>query len=60
MDAETVKFKKLNTPLKVSENNTKAHATQLVVTHDGKYFACCDNDCSVLLFKKDHFNGDPN
>ena len=60
MDSETVTFKKLNTPLKVSENNHKAYATQLVVTHDGKYFACCDNDCSVLLFKKDHFNGDPN
>ena len=58
MDAETVQFKKLNTPLKISETKVKYHATQLIVTHDGKYFAVCDNNCAVSLFKKDHLNGD--
>jgi len=59
MDADTVQFKTLNPPLKLSERHSKNYATQMIVSHDGKYFACCDNDCSVLLFKKDHLNGDP-
>lgn len=59
MDADTIQFKTLNPPLKLSERPTKTYATQLIVTHDGKYFACCDNECSVLLFKKDHLSGDP-
>jgi WD40 repeat protein len=58
MDSETVQFKKLNTPLKISERSTKYHAIQLIVSHDGKYFAVCDNNSSVSLFKKDHLNGD--
>jgi hypothetical protein len=36
----------------------KYHATQLIITKDGKYFAVCDNNCAVSLFKKDHLNGD--
>ena len=59
MDAETVQFKKLNTPLKLSERQSKNYATQMIVTHDGKYFAVCDNESSVSLFKKDHMNNDP-
>jgi len=58
MDAETVQFKKMNTPLKLSERNNKAYATQLIVSHDGKYFAVCDNNSGVSLFKKDHLLGD--
>ena len=30
----------------------------MVITHDGKYFACCDQNRAVSLFKKDHLNGD--
>lgn len=59
MDADKGEFKTLNPPLKLSERHSKNYATQMIVTHDGKYFACCDNECSVLLFKKDHLNGDP-
>jgi len=58
MDSETVQFKKLNTPLKISDQVLKKYATQMVVTEDGKYFAVCDNNCAVSLFKKDHLNGD--
>ena len=54
MDSETVKFRSLSTPLKLSERHNKSYATQMVVTDDGKYFAVCDNNCSVSLFKKDH------
>jgi hypothetical protein len=32
----------------------------MVVSPDGKYFAVCDTNCAVSLFKKDHINGDPN
>ena len=58
MDAETVQFKKMNTPLKLSERISKTYATQLIVSHDGKYFAVCDTSSNVSLFKKDHMNGD--
>lgn len=58
-DAETLTFKKLNSPLKVSETNPKAFATQMVFSSDGKYFSVCDNMCSVLLFKHSHYQNDP-
>lgn len=58
IDAETVQFKKLNTPLKISDRSNKNHATQLIITHDGKYFAVCDNNSCVSLFRKDHLNND--
>ena len=31
----------------------------MIVSSDGKYFACCDKNSAVALFKKDHINGDP-
>jgi len=59
MDSQTGQFKKLNTPLKTTDRPTKYPITQLIVSHDGKYFACCDTNSAVALFKKDHINGDP-
>lgn len=32
---------------------------QLIVSADGKYFACSDKSNCVNLFKKDHLNGEP-
>lgn len=32
---------------------------QLIVSTDGKYFACSDSNNCVNLFKKDHLFGDP-
>jgi WD40 repeat protein len=58
MDARTGTFLKLTTPLKTSER--KGHSVkQLIVSHDGKYFATCDTNRCVCLFKKDHLQGDP-
>lgn len=42
MDSKTGLWKKLNGPLKVSEDK-RPLITQMIVSEDGKYFACCDN-----------------
>ena len=57
MDSQTGHFKKLNTPLKTSDRKGYP-IKQLIVSHDGKYFAVSDNNRSVCLFKKDHLHGD--
>ena len=59
LDAQEAEFKNQNTPLKTSDRGNKAAITQLIITHDGKYFAVCDTVKCVCLFKKDHLNGDP-
>jgi len=59
MDSQTGQFKKLNTPLKTTDRPTRYAITQMVVSSDGKYFAVCDLNAAVSLFKKDHLNGDP-
>lgn len=58
MDARTGSFIKLTSPLKTSERKG-VPITQLIVSHDGKYFATCDTERCVSLFKKDHLQGDP-
>uniref|UniRef100_A0A7S3CT12 Cilia- and flagella-associated protein 251 n=1 Tax=Strombidium rassoulzadegani TaxID=1082188 RepID=A0A7S3CT12_9SPIT len=58
MDAQTGQYIKLNTPLKTSERKGYP-ITQLIVSSDGKYFAVCDTNRCVSLFKKDHLQGDP-
>lgn len=58
MDSRTGTFIKLNSALKTSDRKGSP-ITQLIVSNDGKYFACCDTNRSVSLFKKDHLNGDP-
>lgn len=58
MDAHTGTFIKLNSPLKTSERKGYP-ITQLIVSQDGKYFAVCDTNRCVSLFKKDHLQGDP-
>lgn len=59
MDALTGQFKKMNTALKTTRESRGSPITQLIVTNDGKYFACCDQNRCVSLFKKDHLQGDP-
>jgi len=60
MDSRTGKFKKMNQPLKTSEKPKGYAITQMIITDDGKYFACCDKNRTVCLFKKDHPQQDPN
>jgi cilia- and flagella-associated protein 251 len=60
LDIHTCLFKKLNTALKTTDRATRYPITQMIISPDGKYFAVCDTNCAVSLFKKDHINGDPN
>ena len=53
MDAQTGQFKKLNAPLKTSDRKGYP-ITRLTISKDGKYFAVCDTNRSVCLFKKDY------
>jgi len=53
MDANTGQYKKLNQPLKISENSSPV-ITGVIVSNDGLYFATMDSNCCVCLFKKDH------
>ena len=60
MDSETGKFKKLGAqPLKTREDKPGPPITQMIITDDGKFFACSDKNRTVSLFKKDHPVGDP-
>ena len=45
--------------LAVSDKGRADAIKQLVVSPDGKYFACSDSHNCVNLYKKDHLNGDP-
>lgn len=59
MDSKTGKFKKMNQPLKTRDEKQGVPITQLIITDDGKFFACCDKNRTVSLFKKDHPASDP-
>jgi len=52
-------YRKLSQSLTTSENNNGRGLSQLVVSSDGKYFATCDLNNCISLFKKDHLHGDP-
>lgn len=43
----------------VNDKGRKDIIKQMIVTSDGKYFACSDNRNCVSLFKRDHINGVP-
>lgn len=45
--------------LTVSDKGRADTIKQLVVSPDGKYFACSDSNNCVNIYKKDHLNGDP-
>ena len=45
--------------LSLSDTRTTDAIKQLIVSADGKYFACSDTNNCVNLFRKDHNNGDP-
>ncbi len=45
--------------LSVSDEARQDVIKQLIVSPDGKYFACSDSNNCVCLYKKDHLNGDP-
>jgi len=45
--------------LSVSDRRSTDCIKQLIISPDGKYFAVSDINNCVSLFKKDHFNGDP-
>jgi len=45
--------------LAVSDKRTSDSIKQLIVSADGKYFACSDTNNCVILYKKDYLNGDP-
>ena len=54
MDVDTGLREKLPEELVVSDSpNTKSIITELVVSADGKYFACSDNNNCISLFKYD-------
>ena len=57
MESQTGLFKKLNAPLRTSDRKGYP-ITQLIVSHDGQYFAVCDTNRCVSLFKKFHLQGD--
>ena len=57
MNGVTGDFLKLTSPLKTTEQK-RFPITQLRITSDGKYFAVCDTNKAVSLFKKDHLNND--
>lgn len=61
MDAQTGAFKKLTSPLKTSDRTDRRGypITQLRITNDGKFFACCDTNKAISLFKKDFLHSDP-
>ena len=44
--------------LSVTDKPRADSIKQLIVSTDGKYFACSDSNNCVNLFKKDHLNGD--
>ena len=57
IDPETGKYKELSQPLKVSDNPAKqSYIQQMIVSSDGRYFACADTTNCVSLFKKDRYN----
>ena len=58
LETQNGQWKKLNSPLKTSETKRQP-ITQLIVSDDGKFFAVCDTNKCVSLFKKDHLHGDP-
>ena len=45
--------------LAVSDKRSTDAIKQLIVSADGRYFACSDSNNCVNLYKKDHLNGDP-
>ena len=55
IDLDAGKFKELAQPLKVSENKS-SYIQQMIVSKDGKYFACADKHNCVSLFKKERYN----
>lgn len=59
MDSMTGEWKKMNQALKTSDKPRGSPVTQMIVSPDNKYFACCDQNRAVSLFKKDHLHGDP-
>lgn len=59
LDPKTGEPKKVATQLRTSENNFHP-ITQLIISNDGKYFACCDVANCVSLFKKDYVGEDEN
>ena len=56
IDPETGKYKELAQPLKLSDDEAKckqSYIQQMIVSSDGKYFACADSRNCVSLFRKE-------
>ena len=59
MSMEDKQIDEYPSDLATSDTGGGAPITHLVVSRDGKYFACADEKNCVCLYKKDHNNGDP-
>ena len=57
IDPETGKYKNLQQTLKVSDTKSP-YIKQMIVSRDGKYFACADVANGVSLFKKERYLDD--
>lgn len=59
IDPETGKYKNLQQPLSVAEKIDRTrYIKQMIVSRDGKYFACADKMNAVSLFKKERYLND--
>lgn len=60
MDAEQKLLAEYPSDLAVSDKDRADVIQQLIVSADGKFFACSDSNNCVNLFKKDYLNpGEP-